>query len=202
MQITSILTLLLSASLTTAFYIPPRPLAPRLVDTHRGLHSRQVVRDVDPVAPFLNADSSSIPGPVYGFPGDLVDPNTQAPALAPVPEAPEQPPVYAPISGPQNLADTIVPVSNEPDSALESVEPEPEPESQPAPVEQAPAPAPVEAAPSAIEGAPEAQVQTPAPTPVADLPRAGTDSNGNVFHVDYEHETRWSTEVVYVTAST
>lgn len=184
MQITSILTLLLSASLTTAFYIPPRPLAPRLVDTYRGLHSRQVVRDVDPAAPFLNADGSSIPGPVYGFPGDLVDPNTQAPALAPVPEAPEQPPVNTPIPGPQNLADTIVPVSYEPDSALESVEPEPE--SQPAPVEQAPAPAPVEAAPSPIEGAPEAQAQPPTPTPVANLPQVGTDSNGNVVHVEYE----------------
>lgn len=201
MQITNILTLLLSASLTTAFYIPPRPLAPRLVDTHRGLHSRQVVREVDSVAPFLNADGSSIPGPVYGFPGDLVDPNTQAPALAPAPEAPEQPPVDtpAPIPGPQDPADTIVLVSNEPDSnsPMESVEPEPEPQS--APVEQAPAPAPVEAAPSPIEGAPEAQ--TPAETPVANLPQVGTESDGNEVHVEYEYATRWSTEVVYVTAS-
>ena len=102
MQITNILTLLLSASLASGFYIPPRPLAPRVVDTHHGLHSRQVVRDfvreADPVAPLLNADGSSIPGPVYGFPGDLVDPNTQAPALAAVPEAPEQPPVNTPIA--------------------------------------------------------------------------------------------------------
>ena len=127
MQITNILTLLLSASLTTAFYIPPRPLAPRVVDTHRGLHSRQVVRDVDSIAPFPNADSSTIPGPVYGFPGDLVDPNTQAPALeAPPPVVPEieTPPVGtpAPFQGAQDLADTYVLVSYESDSSVESLE--------------------------------------------------------------------------------
>lgn len=98
MQITNIFALLLSASLATAFYIPPRPLAPRVVDTHRGLHSRQVVRDVDPLEPFLHAEGSSIPGPVYGFPGGLVDPNTLAPEAPVVPEV-ETPPVNTPISG-------------------------------------------------------------------------------------------------------
>ena len=192
MQITSILTLLLSASLTTAFYIPPRPLAPRLVDTHRGLHSRQVVRDVDPVAPFLNADRSSIPGPVYGFPGDLVDPNPPAPeAPAPVVPEVETPPVDtpAPIQRPQDLADTYVPVSYESDSSVESVESAPEQEQQPPHDEQAPVPAP----------------EAPAPTqaPAANLlePQVGTADNDNVVHVEYEYATRWSTEVVYVTAS-
>lgn len=100
MHATNILAVLLSVSLATGFYIPPRPLAPRRADIHRGLHSRQVIRDVDPVAPLINVDGSQIPGPVYGFPGDLIDPNPPAPATtasaSEAPAAPEVPPVNTP----------------------------------------------------------------------------------------------------------
>lgn len=199
MHTTNIFAVLLSVTLATGFYIPPRPLAPNRADTHRELHSRQVIRDVDPLAPFRNANGSSAPGPVYGFPGDLVDPNPPAPAsTAPgseAPAAPEAAPVDTPIPGSPPLADTSVPVSvPQPDSSVEVVAPTPvTPESQPAPVE--PAPAPVEPIVAAL--APEA----PAPTPAANLPIVGADDDGNEVHVEYAFSTRWSTEVVYVTAA-
>lgn len=187
MHTTNILAVFLSLTLATGFYIPPRPLAPSRATTHRGLHSRQVIRDVDPVGPSLNPDGSSIPGPVYGFPGDLVDPNPPAlDSAGPETEAPAPPetaPVDTSIPGSPSPADTSVPVSvPKPDSPVEVVAPSPVvPQVQPAPVEPAP------------EG--------PAPTPAANLPIAGTDDNGNEVHVEYAFSTRWSTEVVYVTAS-
>ena len=177
MHATNVLAVLLSVSLATGFYIPPRPLLPRRADIHPEIQNRQVVRSVDTVAPFLSADGSTIPGPVYGFPGDLVDPSTSTTA-SPTPTAtPEGAPVETPTQETPTSAATEVIV--------------PSAESQPTSVEQAPAPV------ETVVATPEA----PATTPAASLPDVGTDDNGNEVHIEYAYSTSWSTEVVYVTAS-
>ncbi len=189
---TSLITVLTVLSTAQAAYVPHAARIHHIRNLSPASHAAGVVRRADgprpEVSPFLSSAGEPIPGPVYGFPGDLVDPNTPAVPAPSTPQAPAPAPTE-PITG--------FPGDGE--------APAPSPEA-PSPAPPAPEDPKVEWVTATIDGKVVSWENNyfgdgAAPTPPAGLPNQGTDKNGNEVDVEYAYSTRWSTAVAYVTAS-